>query len=800
MIAALLATTIGTPTPRTLVFCCEAQNDLFRATQPLAAATPWLIVKRFVNCSEAALTDDTTALLILADVAEKQPRIPRSVLDALATHTELKVLAELAAIETIAGLRSLDPAPCGVYERIVALPDSPLWSNAPAETKRTLRPLDLLEPGACTYIPYVACAAASGGAENAKLHLALAKVAGFDRAVFGLNDSGVVASTTAVLFEPAGYDRLMLSAVRLSAVAASRFAPVEAWTRLWRALLRWLLSTSATDIAEIDALLEGLAFEGLLKLQPSFAAGAALPQTASARAVARAMHWTHTASGLLASAEAEHTSRAFLLGGVTSVPIAMLPPLFLFGDPGVGNGSAGIFEAYLSRVQSGGDAAGTQPLGVRIRSDCVGEAAGALALGAWAAHADAKATLVSAALLDYLFFTSRAQRGARSEARSPLGGILLWGTNTPPPYRREVYADDQYRTLLMALFAGAAQNSSRWNVPLAKLLLGNARLQSEAGFSAWSGGDEALLLANGWRFYWRGNYTSSTYYYQAAAHASLLWAYVQLRRVLCWRRAPDYTLRQPLPHCAAPLSSYSYSTHIAVLSVALTTVHSIQKQVRSGGELVDLPRAHRDGAREHDGQVLRQDVEVPGGAHFGAEPPPPSPRVARPRARRRREPHVASRRRRRAPRVRRSQRSDSRESDVLGRGAVEPPPADVERGVRHGGEHAVADEKRLRRRPPVLVQLRAARDARGGGGDTSGGWSRPRALRRRRRALGRVRDSRAGARVRSRRVRRGHRRGHRRRMRAPRWARDAPGTRCSLRRPPRARHGAVPRRGVAQSV
>jgi hypothetical protein len=146
------------------------------------------------------------------------------------------------------------------------------------------------------------------------------------------------------------------------------------------------------------------------------------------------------------------------------------------------------------------DANGSQQLGLRIRTDCIGEASGAMAAGAWSAHLDPTATATATELLNYLFFSSRAQQGARADPASPLGGIILWGTNVVGNNgRRELYSDDQYRTLLSVLFATAALNSSRWHLPMAKMLLGNVRITSPDGYTQWLGTDETDLLSKGWR-------------------------------------------------------------------------------------------------------------------------------------------------------------------------------------------------------------------------------------------------------------------------------------------------------------
>ena len=158
------------------------------------------------------------------------------------------------------------------------------------------------------------------------------------------------------------------------------------------------------------------------------------------------------------------------------------------GTAAAGDGSAGVYENFLSSIQPrSGPALGgplsTQLVRTVVRTDCVGETAGGLSVGAWAEYADAKATRVAANLLDYLFFNSSAlNEWPRNDPSSAIGGTLLWGTNVPPPHSFQIYADDQSRIAMAVAFAGAAMAERRWDAPLMHVLLGNVRLMNAAGY------------------------------------------------------------------------------------------------------------------------------------------------------------------------------------------------------------------------------------------------------------------------------------------------------------------------------
>ena len=437
LLAPLAEAAAAAPAPPrpALLFCGESQgNDLYQAAARqaragAAAAVRWVPAEQCA--SEAAQLPNRSGVLFLADGAPaRQPALPAALLDLL-RRGNVRLFAEYVVAPPAAGFAGLDAHPCPDFTRLVAHPGSPLWS-----ARTHTQPLDVLEPNACMYIPYwpAAAEAAGGGAPGPTPgpHLVLAKVAGFARSVFGLNNTDSIP----VLTTPPLHPGMLLSSLPLSAVRRARYAPAASWRGLWRDLLRWLLFG---DDGGMDAL------HWTPVVGPAYADNATLPAGAAVKAVKASMRWTHTVSRLLPTPSSYAAASALGLWGkglggawlaANGWPAELTPLGCKDEGGGGGDGSSGIYEAYMSAIQPRGGGVGgnlsTQLVRPVVRTDCVGEAAGGLAVGAWAEFADARATAVAANLLDFLFFNSTALAAwPRSDPASSVGGTLLWGACCP---------------------------------------------------------------------------------------------------------------------------------------------------------------------------------------------------------------------------------------------------------------------------------------------------------------------------------------------------------------------------------
>jgi hypothetical protein len=373
-----------------LLFCCDSTNDLYQAAALLPNSTSANLQRvPLTSCIAAAENlPNGSGVLLLADQAPGVTIVIHEEIFSLLHQRYVRVFAEYAVLAMgSVGWDSFsvsDPWPCPDFTRLVALPGSTLWSE-----RSSTQPFDIFEPNACQYVPYY-----SSGAPMTS-HLALAKVAGFTRAAYGLNGSAPVG----VLTTPPQHPGLMLSSLPLSLVRRHRYSPASSWQGLWQDILRWLqFGENGKQSRWTDA----LTWHPIVR--PTFSADAVLSTDRAAetsRAVMASMRWVHTVSELLATPAELETAKAVGLWGPRAQvlggwPWSLVPVPGNSGSIGsigssrnigsVGSssskadGSAGIFEAYLSAVQPRGGGVGgnisTQLHSLVIRTDCIGEAAG----------------------------------------------------------------------------------------------------------------------------------------------------------------------------------------------------------------------------------------------------------------------------------------------------------------------------------------------------------------------------------------------------------------------------------------
>lgn len=148
-------------------FCCRADNDLFRAYSRGMGETA-----RYDAASDAvdAATTGSGVLLLADDYPNHQTQIPSSILMA-AIAKDLRLYIEFPA--QIPGLEIKAPK-SAKWERVVI--NSPMFASE-------LPPMSILTAHACVYSPV----------ETSSSLIAIARVAGFDKAVYGLPDSAVPA-------------------------------------------------------------------------------------------------------------------------------------------------------------------------------------------------------------------------------------------------------------------------------------------------------------------------------------------------------------------------------------------------------------------------------------------------------------------------------------------------------------------------------------------------------------------------------------------------------------------------------
>ncbi|NLE61364.1 MAG: hypothetical protein GX616_23695, partial [Planctomycetes bacterium] len=355
----------------TIVFNCKSDNDLYAALVRSRVECPL-----FASSTEAIeRADPGSAVLVLADgYPDRQTRIDPAVFEQ-GTKKNLTLYVEYP--EAVPGL-NIAPPTKAVWERLVVSREG---------FGDLLPPMRILGVHDCTYIVTTASDPV----------LVLARVAGFDTAVFGLPDERFP-----ILFE-LPERKLIISTTKLSGFVSGRFAPAREWASLWEQLL-----------TRLDPAFKGVSLMITPLVRPSYGRDEPLPEDVERQVLRRAAEWYFN-SRLLIHPSREAALHDLLRQGKEEVvlPSADLP---------VGDGSCGILEGYASTIQHDGNQNQRLPL----RSDCHAESAMCLALD-WSPNRSARSKAVAENLLNYVFFTSEFCGGVRGDPKHPAFGLVAWG-------------------------------------------------------------------------------------------------------------------------------------------------------------------------------------------------------------------------------------------------------------------------------------------------------------------------------------------------------------------------------------
>lgn len=353
-----------------------------------------------------------------------------------------------------------------------------------------LAPMRIVMPQDCHFLPVSVDSA----------HLVLAKVAGFDEAIYGLSDT----PTFPLLFTHPGIPALIATA-KFSNFISARYAPTDAWTVIWQSILEWLAPRFKIPPLKWTPAVE-----------PAYSSKTSLPAFTVKKALQNGSEWFFNAR-LLLHADWLPIYRQASQKWKDSVGPA--PEL----DWPCGDGSLGVLEGFSSNIYHDG----RQQLRWWIRNDCNGEVAGALALSGKVLQ-NSKYMATAENIGDFIYLHSIMSQGKRADATHPTFGLIGW--NNVPNYAAGMdgfgvfYGDDNARGILGSLAAAAVLNHQKWNKRILQCLLANLRTAGKLGFRH-DRLDEKPLEENGWEFYFKEAHTSFAPHYQAYLWAAWLWAY-----------------------------------------------------------------------------------------------------------------------------------------------------------------------------------------------------------------------------------------------------------------------------------
>ena len=323
--------------------------------------------------------------------------------------------------------------------------------------------------------------------------LVMARVAGFDRAVYGLPKERFP-----ILFRTK--NGVLIATTKLSDFITARYAPVEDWLVLWRHIL-----------AELDPDRAPHALIAKPLVHPAYDKHESLPENAERLALDHVTAW-YKRSRLLIPVERVSEIHELLKRGQEVTP----PP----ARDGHGDGAHGILEGYASQIRPDGSQMQRTP----IRADCQAETAAVLALHA-ALQGDRHSERIATNLLNYLYFESELHQADRGNPKHPAFGLIAWGAASPA-WQIANYGDDNARTLLATMAAAACLDSDTWDASMLKALFANLRTTGKLGFRG-DRIDMPQLERNGWKAYHDKDTINYSPSFEAYSWACFLWAYAR---------------------------------------------------------------------------------------------------------------------------------------------------------------------------------------------------------------------------------------------------------------------------------
>lgn len=463
-----------------LYISCDPNNDLYRTLVDhdidcLRYHTPWQAVSQATQ---------KAGVLILAD---GYPKETASVEDRVMEEAERKTLRLYVEFPGhIPGMRVSRIEQSSLGRCIVT---SDLFGDA-------LKPMRILGINGCHFV----------GVDHVTSHVVIARVAGYNSAVYGLSETKV----NPILFEHDDHE-MLIATTKLSHFITGRYGPTAAWASLWQGIIRWLDPNLAVD-----------ALTWTESVRPMYGKTEALPKDAAPRAIIKGVDWFSRAN-FIVHPSWKHVWLENEGGG--SDPFG--PPMDL-GLP-VGDGSLGILEGHASRVYANGD----QQYRYWMRADCQAESALALSTRA-RLDGDTRSRDIARNLMHYMYQTSNLRQGPRNDPNSPTYGLMGWATTHPYVY----YGDDNARVFLGSIGTAANLKSAQWDRQICELVLANFRTTGQYGFRG-PRLDDNTLQDKGWQHFWQGKGINIHPHFESWIWTSYLWLYDKVGHDILLTRTRD---------------------------------------------------------------------------------------------------------------------------------------------------------------------------------------------------------------------------------------------------------------------
>jgi hypothetical protein len=461
-------------TRRPLYFSCRADNDLYRV-----ASSSGIACSRYDHAEEAvAQAPQGSGLLILADRYPTETSNVDSKVYQDATRKRLRLYIEFPSSVPDLSVGKPQHVAYGRYHNILDRAVVASEAFAPA-----LKRLQILALHNCIYVPV----------QSPSAELVLARVAGFDTAVYGLPQHGV----HPVLFKHPNRN-ILVATTKLSEFEKGRYAPSEAWPSVWRWIFEWLAPKQRLALLRWTPV-----------VHPAYGKNQRLPAEAEMSAFRSGVAWFSNAKLFVAPSWKNVIYESPAARGSVRDPSPSWP---------LGDGGDGVLEGFSSTIEWNG----TQPVGWNLRNDCAGEVSMAMAFSG-VVEKKSENGKIAANLNDFIYFNSALASGPRGDPRSPSFGLVGWSL----PHASDVYyGDDNARSMLGTLAAAGLLQSNRWDEKVLRCLLANLRTTGVLGFrhNSLTGRE---LQKFGWRHFYEEKFINYHPHYEAYPWACFLMAYAK---------------------------------------------------------------------------------------------------------------------------------------------------------------------------------------------------------------------------------------------------------------------------------
>ncbi|MEO8961494.1 MAG: hypothetical protein ABI325_06420 [Ginsengibacter sp.] len=449
----------------TLNFCGSASNDLY-----VLLSKENLKLKRF-DSPEAAINQASkgTGILFVSDSYPKiSPDIKPSALEK-AKKKGLRLYIEYSSSFTQSDKK--DSIFKATLERGVVTSDV---------FGKKLKQMSILGINGCHLIPV----------NVSNPIIVLGKVAGFDKAEYGINDI----KTHPLLFQK---DNMLVATTKLSDFATGRYGPEQSWKQVWNYIISWVSRDKNFSFSH-----------WLSYVDPMYAENTKLPGDAIRNSIAKGAEWFFNAHFFIAPSWKELWLE-YQGDGLNPVGPAVSQQM-----PN-GDGSLGILEGHVSNINYDG----TQQYRYWVRADVQGEVAYALAAAGNLLH-KGDYFKVANNLADNIFYHSNLRSGNKNDPNSPAYGLIGWSVTHPGVF----YGDDNARCILGLIGASAYMNTSEWDTKILEAILANFRTTGKEGFrgSRLSEGD---ILKEGWKHFENREIINPHPHFESWLWACYLWLY-----------------------------------------------------------------------------------------------------------------------------------------------------------------------------------------------------------------------------------------------------------------------------------